>query len=257
MAENIQTLMRGLDILRAFRSERKPLPNRAIANRTGLPKSTVSRLTTSLVDQGYLVRLADNGQFRLGTRILRIGDAYLHASGIEGAVRPLVEEFVTHHRVSLGLAVPDHLHMRYLVWCRNPQTITLRLGVGMALPIANTAIGRAYLWALPQTERRKLLLKITSGNDERRRAIATKIVTAFSDLERKGYCISVAEFRENYFGIGTPVVLNSGKTVISLGVGGATADVKAAKSRKDIGEDLLVLAHNIRDIVSRCGALNI
>jgi DNA-binding IclR family transcriptional regulator len=50
----VNGLARGLEVLRAFRPDDGPLGNHALAERTGLPRSTVSRLTYTLTSLGYL-----------------------------------------------------------------------------------------------------------------------------------------------------------------------------------------------------------
>ncbi|MBM3603791.1 MAG: helix-turn-helix domain-containing protein, partial [Alphaproteobacteria bacterium] len=60
------TLARGLSVLRAFRVGDDGLSNAEIAQRTGLPKSTVSRLTFTLGHLGYLVQSPRDDRFRPG-----------------------------------------------------------------------------------------------------------------------------------------------------------------------------------------------
>ena len=57
----ITALARGLDVLRCFRSEPKTLGNQELARLTGLPKPTISRITFTLTELGYLRYLAESG----------------------------------------------------------------------------------------------------------------------------------------------------------------------------------------------------
>lgn len=127
------------------RCQATPLGNRTIAERTGLPKATVSRITSTLVSLGYLTRLPSVGQYQLGASVLSVGNTFLEASEIRRAARPLMQQFAARHDVSAGLAVPDRLQMMYVVWCRSPKTLTLRLSAGSMLPMGRTAVGKAYI----------------------------------------------------------------------------------------------------------------
>jgi IclR family transcriptional regulator, positive regulator for flagellar biogenesis len=72
-----QTILRGLEILRAFHCEPRPMSNSELSARSGLSKATISRITSTLVELGYLLRIPSNGRFQLGPAILGFGQAYL------------------------------------------------------------------------------------------------------------------------------------------------------------------------------------
>jgi DNA-binding IclR family transcriptional regulator len=245
-----QTLERGLEVLRAFRAEAKPLGNRTIVERTGLPKATVSRITSTLVSLGYLNRVPSTGRYQLGTGMLSIGNAFLESSNIRRAARPLMQQFATRHDVSIGLAVPDRLDMIYTVWCRSPKTLTLRLSAGSILPIARTAVGRACLWALPPVQRRERLAQIKRQGGARAAAVMDGIYAAFEDLDRDGYCIAIAEFQKNTFGIAVPLVFDDGRTIMSLGGGSARLDFKETELRRTIAPDLIRTAAQVHAAIA-------
>ena len=62
------TLERGLRVLATFSGTQRELGNREIAEATSLPRPTVSRLTHTLVELGYLRRCPDSMRFELSTR---------------------------------------------------------------------------------------------------------------------------------------------------------------------------------------------
>ena len=69
----VTALARGLDVLRAFRANETTLTNTDFAERTGLPKPTVSRLTHTLCKLGYLVTDEGTGAYRLGAGVMQLG----------------------------------------------------------------------------------------------------------------------------------------------------------------------------------------
>ena len=73
----VTSLHRGLEILRAFRpADKAGLGNSELAERTGLPNSTVSRLTFTLLKSGYLVYDEGTGRYRMGVPVLSLGYAF-------------------------------------------------------------------------------------------------------------------------------------------------------------------------------------
>ena len=73
----IGSLARGLEVLGVFRPGDPPLRNQEIARRTGLPPSSVSRFTNSLVALGYLAYDMAAQTYCLTPSVLRFGQAYL------------------------------------------------------------------------------------------------------------------------------------------------------------------------------------
>lgn len=72
----VTALARGLEVLSAFRSRDRMLGNQELASRSGLPKSTISRLTHTLTREGYLEPASDGkgaSGYRLGSAVLALG----------------------------------------------------------------------------------------------------------------------------------------------------------------------------------------
>src|SRR5215212_6856320 len=121
----VVALSRGLDVLRAFHPNDGLLGNQEIAARTNLPKPTISRLTYTLTKLGYLTQVPRFEKYQLAPAAMALGYAALANLG----VRHLSEQF------------------------RSELTVGVQLDVGSRVPIATTAMGRAYFWALPEDER--------------------------------------------------------------------------------------------------------
>src|SRR5258705_8961969 len=73
----VTALARGLEVLACFRKGETLLGNQEIAARCGLPKSTVSRLTSTLTKLGYLHYGESAGKYRLGIALLALGTRML------------------------------------------------------------------------------------------------------------------------------------------------------------------------------------
>jgi IclR family transcriptional regulator, positive regulator for flagellar biogenesis len=241
-----QTLERGLSILRAFQCEGRPLANSTIARRSGLPRPTVSRLTRTLVELGYLERVPNSGEYRLGNKVFDIGNAYLRSMKICSIARPYIHAFVKQHDISIGIAAQDDLEMIYILWVKEPKTLTLRLRVGTALPISRTAVGKAYLWALPLEERTRLIARLKAADQKNLSRTSKNIESAFCDLDKYGYCVSMSEFQKDAYGISVPLVLDGGRTILALGGGGARLSASESSLRRNVAPALLQVACQIQ-----------
>jgi DNA-binding IclR family transcriptional regulator len=241
-----QTLERGLAILRTFQCEGRPLTNGTIAERSGLPRPTVSRLSRTLVDLGYLERVPDSGEYRLGAKVFDIGNAYIGGTKICSIARPYIQAFVKEHDISIGIAAQDDLEMIYILWVKEPNALTLRLRVGSALPMARTAIGKAYLWALPPQERSMLIGRLKLADQKAFAGASRSLESAFNDLDKYGYCVSMAEFQKGTYGLSVPLVFEEGRTILSLGGGGARLSASEPSLRRNVAPALLKVARQIQ-----------
>ena len=146
----VTALARGLSVLSCFSSGEKMLGNLDIAKRCKLPKSTVSRLTYTLTRLGYLVSVDETGKYRLGTSTLALGSAMLARLDVRDLARPLMQELADFSRSMVSLGSRDRLSMIYVGNARSSAALTLSLDIGSRIPIATTAMGRAYLAMIPE-----------------------------------------------------------------------------------------------------------
>jgi DNA-binding IclR family transcriptional regulator len=73
----VTALARGLEVLACFRHGDRMLGNQELSKRCGLAKSTVSRLTHTLTELGYLIYVEESAKYSLGTATLSLGSAML------------------------------------------------------------------------------------------------------------------------------------------------------------------------------------
>lgn len=228
------TVERGLQVLRAFRSDRAPLTNAELVRRTGLSKATVSRLTSTLLQLGFLRHVAGGREFELAAAPLGIGHAYLASSALLRIANPFLQALADRLNVSVALAVGEGQEMLYLGYRASERVATLRLGVGSVLPMGTTAIGHAYLWGLPPPERRDLLAELKRTAGERATALEQGIRASFAELETTGTCGVLGGYQRDAYGVALPVVVGRQRTVMGLSCGRADVRPDLAAERKRI-----------------------
>ncbi|MFT3814917.1 MAG: IclR family transcriptional regulator [Acidovorax sp.] len=243
------TLERGLHLLRAFRAERKPLTNADLMRRTGLSRSSVSRLVCTLINLGYLRRAAGGKGLELAMGGLDIGMAYVHANPVTQRVHPLMQSLADQLNVNVALAVPDGLDMLYIACRTSAQLATLRLDVGSLLPMGATAIGRAWLWALPPPQRQDYLQAIARQAGAQAPAVVQRIGETFNELDRHGVCIVMGEYQHNAYGIALPLRVGSGGTLMALNCGAVGQEREPAAIRDRMGAELKRLAREIQELL--------
>ncbi len=245
----ITALARGLSVLRCFRQGDRFLGNQEIAERTGLPKATVSRLTNTLTVLGYLNHSKRFNQYSLGTAVLSLGYSLLGNLDILKTARPLMQELADYSEASVSLAARDGLHMVYIENCvARANMITLRIDIGARTRIASTAMGRALLCGLPEDERDELVeeIRLSLSEDEWMKA-KTGIEQGADDFRTKGFCFSLGDWRENVNSVAVPL-LQADRSVLALNCGGPSWQLSAEKLEQDIGPRLAEIAHRLEHL---------
>jgi DNA-binding IclR family transcriptional regulator len=152
-------LARGLDVLRAFSASNPVLTNRAISDRTGLPKATVSRLTYTLSLYGYLVQ-EESGAFRLGTALLGLSHPVLASMPIRQIARPFLQALAAETGFTVNLALCERVSAVYIDTVRADLVNPYLPDVGTVSPLLQSAIGRALILGHAGIERERLLNRI-------------------------------------------------------------------------------------------------
>ncbi|MCZ2498806.1 helix-turn-helix domain-containing protein [Xylophilus sp. Kf1] len=199
-----------------FQGSARPLSHGELVRRSGYSKAAVSRLTATLVALGYLQRALDGVRVQLGVRGVRLGGAYLAESRLPSAARPMMQALADRHDMSVGLAMADQLDMIYLQYCSSSRIATLRLGVGRAVPMAFSSIGRAYVWGQPPAQRQKLLFGIWKQSGAGGADVVAKMERAFGELEAHGYCLAAGEYQRDTFALGVPVTVGRPAVTLAL-----------------------------------------
>jgi len=221
----ITALARGLDVLACFRSGDTALSNQQIAERCRLPKSTVTRIAYTLAQRGYLVQVEPGGRYALGSATLALGSSMLARMDIRQFARPLMQKLADEASATLALGVRDRLSLIYTEVARSAATLTLTLQVGSRVPLATTAMGRAYLGFAGEDERSAILRLASEADDSVVDAIRAGIARGQEDLAAYGCATSFGEWQPDVNGIavafrsggGTPItVINCGGPVSSL-----------------------------------------
>src|SRR5690606_38552914 len=119
-----------------------------------------SRFTSTLLQIGLIRRVPEGRKFELSSGPLSIGHAYLATSDLVKRAHPVLQSYADAWDNAAVLGIRDGLDMVYVGYRVGNNVATLRLGAGSTLPIGVTALGHAYLWALPPDERDDLLNQI-------------------------------------------------------------------------------------------------
>ncbi len=236
---------RGIAVLHCFGDGARTLSNAEMSERTQVPKPTVARLAATLVSLGLLRQDAETERYSLGAGVLSLASMFLSSLDVRMLARPHMARLADNFGGTVFLAVRDGLEMVLIEACRaRSSLLTLRLDVGSRLPIATSALGRAYLSALPQPERAQLLDELQRENAGEWHRLRAGVEQAMRDGAAHGYCASLGELRTEINSIAAPLTLPGGETV-ALNCGGPAFAFPETRLRTEIAPRLLAAARAV------------
>jgi DNA-binding IclR family transcriptional regulator len=243
-----RSLERGVEILRAFRPGADLLGNGEIAERTGLSRATVSRLTRTLVETGLLEHDLPQRAYRLAAPLLSFAHAMRAGSPVLGRVAPLMRLHAERLRINVGLAVADRDEMVYLESVRYHRKVSLRNVVaGQRVPIAPTSLGRAYLAVLPEPARSALMAQLQARRPNDWDRLRGEIDRARDDVAAQGWC--AAAWQPEVVAIAAPLVI-APHPVHALNLS-LTSARPLDEVRREWAPRLLEIAAEVRSAVAR------
>jgi IclR family pca regulon transcriptional regulator len=216
-AHFVQSLERGLAVIRAFDAQRPELTLSEVARHCDLTRAAARRFLLTLADLGYV--RTDGRLFRLTPRVLELGYAYLSSLSLPEVAAPHLERLVAEVHESSSMSVLDGDDIIYVARVPTARIMTVAINVGTRFPAYATSMGRVLLAALPAAELAEYLGRVTLSR------LAPRTITSpdalRSELDRvraQGWAIVDQELEAGLRSVAAPVRDRSGLTVAAINV---------------------------------------
>ncbi len=214
----VQSLHRGLDVIRAFGVDRPSLSLAQIARETDLSRAVVRRLLMTLGHLGYVDKRGR--EFTLTPRVLDLGYRYLSSLPVAQFALPVMERLARRIDESCSLGVLDGRDVVYVQRVAVRKVMTINLSVGARLPAYCTSMGRVLIANLGDPDRERWLA--WSEPEARTRFTIVERGALGRELERvrtQGYAYVQQELELGLCSVAVPVHGRSGETIAALNVG--------------------------------------
>lgn len=240
-------LGRGLAILRAFDRKGTPLSNGDFVERTGLSKSTVSRLTFTLCELGYLQLDARASQYHLTPAVLTLGYSALGGMGIRRVAVPFMQELADEVGFPVAMAAPDRLRMIYLESCDSRRSsITLSISIGAHIRLSTSALGRAHLGAIDPARRERLLAEIKQDEGpEHWPRVCAGIEESIAFQSAHGFCMSVTDWKNDIAAVAVPFAAGDGMPELAFNCSGPVTLLPRERLVEEIGPRLRTMVQRL------------
>ncbi|WP_296603020.1 IclR family transcriptional regulator [Nocardioides sp.] len=211
---------RTLRVLRFLAGQPDPVALDRIMRAVELPRSTTYHLLHAMIDEGFVVHLADEHRFGLGPAAFELGSGYARQEPLQRIARRPLADLVDRVRQSAHLAILHGRDVLYVVEERAPGRAPLVTDVGVRLPAHLTASGRAILALLPPAQVRALYGRPEDFVD--RHGSGPRTLSALrrvlADTRQRGYAVEDGEITPGLASVAVAVLDHNQHPVAAVAV---------------------------------------
>lgn len=240
----VQSLERGLAVIRAFDHEHPELTLSEVAAVTGVTRAVARRFLLTLAELGYV--RSDGRFFSLTAKVLELGYAYLSSLSLPEVAEPHLEALVGEVNESSSMSVLDGHDVVYVARVPVSRIMTVSISVGTRFPAYATSMGRVLLAGMPEPE---LADYLSAVRLERLTARTVSSVAALrgevARVRSQGWALVNQELEEGLRALAVPIRDRAGKVVAAVNVSAHASRTSLEAMRRDLLPPLLKAAARV------------
>lgn len=245
MSETVRSVERAIDILTCFTLVTPYLTVPEISNETGLTKSTVFRILASLESKGMVEKVLDTHQFKLGLRLLALGNVVQSSLELRNISMPILRSLSEQTQETVNINVIQGEHRVCIDRIDGNQELRKVSEVGKLLPLHKGATGKLLLAFSSQDKIIEVLKKQKNILTEEE---MNKLKLELFEIRERGYAVSYNERLEGTSSISAPIADYSKEVVASITISGPSIRLTEEKINLFITEILVASEKISRDL---------
>lgn len=250
--EFVQSLERGLAVIKAFSAEHPSLTLSDVARDTGLSRAAARRFLLTLVDLGYVG--TDGRAFHLRPSLLDLGYAYLSSLDLPEVAQPHLRSLSDALGESSSVAVLDDQDVVYVARVAVSRIMSVTIGVGTRFPAFATSLGRAIIGCGSPERRDAFLAHLTPvALTSHTITDVAALRTALDKVRSDGWALVDQELEDGLRSVAAPIRDATGEVVAAVNVSAPVGRGDAARVASQIVSPVLETAHRIEQDLRRVG----
>ncbi|MGD2406819.1 IclR family transcriptional regulator [Bacillus subtilis] len=222
MQNKNKTVVKSMALLNLFLHKPR-LTLSELVSLTGMPKTSVHRMVSSLEEMGFLSRDA-SGAYSLGLVFLEFGQLVADRLDIRKIAKPVMEELCREVDEAVQLIMRDGNEAIYVEKIEGTQTVRLYTAIGRRSPLYAGACARSILSFLPREEieayiKQTELISIGSGTI----TDPEKLLQEIDASVQNGYTVSYSELENYTAAIGAPIFNHKRQVAAGISIAGFEA----------------------------------
>ncbi len=215
--EYVQSLARGLSVIRAFDADHPEMTLSAVARATGLTRAAARRFLLTLAELGYVH--TDSRVFRLTPRVLELGYSYLSSLTLPDVAEPHLERLVADVHESASVSVLDGHEIAYVARVATSRIMTVAITIGTRFPAYCTSMGRVMLAALIPDALDSFLADADLAPRTRKTITDPYLLRAeLARIRGRGWAIVDQELEEGLRSVAVPIHGRDGEVIAAANV---------------------------------------
>lgn len=248
--DHVQSLARGLAVIRAFDVDHPRQTVSEVAGRTELSRPAARRFLLTLVDLGYVG--SDGSTFWLTPRVLDLGYSYLSSLSLPEIAGPHLEALTARVHESASVSILDGDDVVYVARVPVSRIMTVSITIGTRFPAYATSMGRVLLAALSDADLDTHLSRVTpeplTGNTKTTTAQLRTAIRAAGD---DGFCIVDGELEAGLRSLAAPIRGHDGSVIAAVNISTQSVRYSLDAIRADLVPELLTTADAITADIGR------
>ena len=239
----VQSIDRAFGVLRALAAG--PAGVTDIADRVGLPKSTVSRMLSTLEELGAVEQVSVGGEYRIGWAMIELAAAARPGRSLISLARPHLVELARVTGEAAGISIPDGTDMLYLDQLTPNSELQVRDWTGHRIPMHAVPSGHVVL-----ASDAPLAANVAAGTLQR---FTPHTITKGSALlkrldlvRRDGYAWALEEFADDMNSVAAAVRDAEGRVIAALHVYGPASRFPGDRDQAELGALVRSTADKLR-----------
>jgi DNA-binding IclR family transcriptional regulator len=253
----IQSLDRAVRILSLI-AERNSMGVTELAQKLQVDKSTVSRLLDTLRAHDMVQIDNTTGKYRLGFRILHLGESLKNNLNVIAIARPTILELSKSLGESVHLCAFNNNCVYVVDQVRSNRVYSLSATVGMVEPFHCSSVGKCILaYRRPETVRSLLAHYEFTRYTEHTITDADELMHHLEGIRAQGYAIDDEEMAIGVRCVAVPIFNYRKSVQFSIGISGPKRDLTASEIER-ILVSMFVTARTISEgIGCPAGTINL
>jgi IclR family transcriptional regulator, acetate operon repressor len=240
---SVQSVERAFAVLRCLSGGSAGVTE--VAERVGLPKSTVSRLLSTLEDLGVVAQVAAGGSYRLGAGLTDLAAAVLPGRSLIASLRPHLHDLVTATGEAAGLSIADGFDVLYLDQVDSDNQVQVRDWTGERLRAHTVSSGQVLL-AFGAIDAAQYLAQPLERSASGTLTDADRVRRRLAEIASKGYAWAIEEFLDGLNSVAAPVRDSRGRVVGAIHVHGPAYRFPGERDADDVGRLLAATAERVQ-----------
>jgi IclR family pca regulon transcriptional regulator len=240
----VQSLERGLSVIRSFDADRPEQTLSEVAASAGVTRAAARRFLLTLEELGYV--RSEGRFFSLTARVLELGYAYLSSLSLPDVAEPHLESLVAEVNESSSVSVLDGNDVVYVARVPTSRIMTVVISVGTRFPAYATSMGRVLLAGLTEAELELYLTNVLLESLTPR--TVSSVAALRGELARvraQGYALVNQELEDGLRAIAAPVRDRTGRVIAAVNVSAHASRTSLEVMRRDLLPPLLKTAARI------------